>query len=157
MSLCATHSNPSLGNTTLSLKRTVQCSSRLLRCPSRGQGWHTRGHGHFLLSGRLSLTREGLSLWFGEESSFSSHLLGTPMILILCVHAASCQDTSCSKQGECVETIGNYTCSCFPGFYGPECEYGEATLPLTLLWPLVLCWRCCQETNHVGDSPVRKG
>uniref|UniRef100_A0A452RUP7 p-selectin n=1 Tax=Ursus americanus TaxID=9643 RepID=A0A452RUP7_URSAM len=48
-------------------------------------------------------------------------------------YTASCQDTSCSKQGECVETIGNYTCSCFPGFYGPECEYGEATLPLTLL------------------------
>ncbi|XP_016057836.1 PREDICTED: P-selectin [Miniopterus natalensis] len=38
-------------------------------------------------------------------------------------YSASCQDTSCSKQGECVETIGNYTCSCHPGFYGPECEY----------------------------------
>ncbi|XP_027468798.1 P-selectin isoform X8 [Zalophus californianus] len=38
-------------------------------------------------------------------------------------YTASCQDTSCSKQGECIETIGNHTCSCFPGFYGPECEY----------------------------------
>ncbi|XP_059529276.1 P-selectin isoform X1 [Myotis daubentonii] len=38
-------------------------------------------------------------------------------------YTASCQDTSCSQQGECVETIGNYTCSCHPGFYGPECEY----------------------------------
>uniref|UniRef100_A0A8C7C5X7 p-selectin n=1 Tax=Neovison vison TaxID=452646 RepID=A0A8C7C5X7_NEOVI len=38
-------------------------------------------------------------------------------------YAASCQDMSCSKQGKCIETIGNYTCSCFPGFYGPECEY----------------------------------
>ncbi|XP_027978777.1 P-selectin isoform X8 [Eumetopias jubatus] len=38
-------------------------------------------------------------------------------------YTASCQDTSCSKQGECIETIGNRTCSCFPGFYGPECEY----------------------------------
>uniref|UniRef100_A0A8C7BWP2 p-selectin n=1 Tax=Neovison vison TaxID=452646 RepID=A0A8C7BWP2_NEOVI len=55
-------------------------------------------------------------------------------------YAASCQDMSCSKQGKCIETIGNYTCSCFPGFYGPECEYGEATLLLTLLWSLVLCW-----------------
>uniref|UniRef100_A0AC11BA21 Selectin P n=1 Tax=Ovis aries TaxID=9940 RepID=A0AC11BA21_SHEEP len=38
-------------------------------------------------------------------------------------YRASCQDMSCSKQGECIETIGNYTCSCYPGFYGPECEY----------------------------------
>uniref|UniRef100_A0A2R8MCP0 p-selectin n=1 Tax=Callithrix jacchus TaxID=9483 RepID=A0A2R8MCP0_CALJA len=48
-------------------------------------------------------------------------------------YTASCQDMSCSKQGECLETIGNYTCSCYPGFYGPECEYvrecGEPELP----------------------------
>lgn len=48
-------------------------------------------------------------------------------------YRASCQDMSCSKQGECIETIGNYTCSCYPGFNGPECEYvrecGEFDLP----------------------------
>nr|XP_020729823.1 P-selectin isoform X2 [Odocoileus virginianus texanus] len=48
-------------------------------------------------------------------------------------YRASCQDMSCSKQGECIETIGNYTCSCYPGFYGPECEHvrecGEFDLP----------------------------
>ncbi|XP_040842738.1 P-selectin isoform X1 [Ochotona curzoniae] len=38
-------------------------------------------------------------------------------------YTASCQDTSCNNQGECIETIGNYTCSCYPGFYGPECEH----------------------------------
>ncbi|XP_044905042.1 P-selectin isoform X12 [Felis catus] len=52
-------------------------------------------------------------------------------------YTASCQDMSCSKQGECIETIGNYTCSCFPGFYGPECEYvqecGEFGLPQHVL------------------------
>uniref|UniRef100_A0A673T982 p-selectin n=1 Tax=Suricata suricatta TaxID=37032 RepID=A0A673T982_SURSU len=52
-------------------------------------------------------------------------------------YTASCQDMSCSKQGECIETIGNYTCSCFPGFYGPECEYvrecGEFDLPQHVL------------------------
>ncbi|XP_053461910.1 P-selectin isoform X3 [Nycticebus coucang] len=52
--------------------------------------------------------------------------------LALC-YKASCQDTSCSNQGECIETIGNHTCSCYPGFYGPECEYvrecGEFDLP----------------------------
>ncbi|XP_069867268.1 P-selectin-like isoform X1 [Dipodomys merriami] len=48
-------------------------------------------------------------------------------------YTASCQDMSCNNQGECIETIGNYTCSCYPGFYGPECEYvrecGEFDLP----------------------------
>ncbi|XP_040119489.1 P-selectin isoform X2 [Oryx dammah] len=48
-------------------------------------------------------------------------------------YRASCQDMSCSKQGECIETIGNYTCSCYPGFYGQECEYvrecGKFDLP----------------------------
>ncbi|XP_014638929.1 PREDICTED: P-selectin [Ceratotherium simum simum] len=52
-------------------------------------------------------------------------------------YTASCQDMSCSKQGECIETIGNYTCSCYPGFYGPECEYvrecGEFDLPQHVL------------------------
>ncbi|KAG3258780.1 P-selectin isoform X2 [Ictidomys tridecemlineatus] len=38
-------------------------------------------------------------------------------------YTASCHDMSCSKQGDCIETIGNYTCSCHPGFHGPECEY----------------------------------
>ncbi|XP_051854949.1 P-selectin [Antechinus flavipes] len=38
-------------------------------------------------------------------------------------YKASCEPFSCNNQGECIETIGNYTCSCYPGFYGPECEY----------------------------------
>ncbi|XP_069792410.1 E-selectin-like isoform X2 [Narcine bancroftii] len=36
--------------------------------------------------------------------------------------AASCKPTSCSDNGECVETIGNYTCRCNEGFFGQECE-----------------------------------
>ncbi|GAB1285628.1 P-selectin [Apodemus speciosus] len=48
-------------------------------------------------------------------------------------YTASCRDFSCSNQGECIETIGSYTCSCYPGFYGPECEYvqecGKFNLP----------------------------
>ncbi|XP_065422989.1 P-selectin-like isoform X1 [Chrysemys picta bellii] len=38
-------------------------------------------------------------------------------------YQASCQRSSCSQRGECLETIGNYTCDCYPGFYGPECEH----------------------------------
>ncbi|XP_069050185.1 P-selectin isoform X2 [Lepisosteus oculatus] len=35
---------------------------------------------------------------------------------------ASCTESSCSPWGECVETIGSYTCQCFEGFEGPYCE-----------------------------------
>ncbi|XP_069792408.1 E-selectin-like isoform X1 [Narcine bancroftii] len=37
-------------------------------------------------------------------------------------YLASCKPTSCSDNGECVETIGNYTCRCNEGFFGQECE-----------------------------------
>ncbi|XP_070602812.1 P-selectin isoform X2 [Erythrolamprus reginae] len=37
-------------------------------------------------------------------------------------YKASCQPSSCNERSECVETIGNYTCQCYPGFYGPLCE-----------------------------------
>ncbi|KAK6484186.1 P-selectin isoform X2 [Huso huso] len=36
---------------------------------------------------------------------------------------ASCTASSCTAWGECIETIGNYTCDCYPGFKGPRCEY----------------------------------
>ncbi|XP_047657900.1 uncharacterized protein LOC113647597 [Tachysurus fulvidraco] len=34
---------------------------------------------------------------------------------------ASCSETSCSRNGECVEEINNYTCKCNPGFTGHMC------------------------------------
>ncbi|XP_058030532.1 P-selectin isoform X3 [Ahaetulla prasina] len=37
-------------------------------------------------------------------------------------YKASCEPSSCNERSECVETIGNYTCQCYPGFYGPLCE-----------------------------------
>ncbi|XP_068808233.1 P-selectin-like isoform X3 [Struthio camelus] len=37
-------------------------------------------------------------------------------------YQASCQPFPCSQRGECVETIGNYSCECQPGFYGRDCE-----------------------------------
>lgn len=38
---------------------------------------------------------------------------------------ASCDQSSCSGHGECVETINNHTCRCDAGFYGPECQHGK--------------------------------
>ncbi|XP_048833390.1 P-selectin-like isoform X1 [Brienomyrus brachyistius] len=44
---------------------------------------------------------------------------------------ASCSPHACSSYGECVETIGNYTCSCHPGFQGPRCEEAQRCRMLT--------------------------
>uniref|UniRef100_A0A8B9Q455 p-selectin n=1 Tax=Apteryx owenii TaxID=8824 RepID=A0A8B9Q455_APTOW len=43
-------------------------------------------------------------------------------------YQASCQPFPCSQRGECVETIGNYSCECRPGFHGRDCENGEGML-----------------------------
>ncbi|XP_076009734.1 P-selectin [Genypterus blacodes] len=37
-------------------------------------------------------------------------------------YTASCSQHSCSPHADCVETIGNHTCQCHPGFRGPHCE-----------------------------------
>ncbi|XP_071403043.1 P-selectin-like [Centroberyx affinis] len=37
-------------------------------------------------------------------------------------YTASCSQQSCSVHADCVETIGNYTCKCHPGFQGLRCE-----------------------------------
>ncbi|XP_038650601.1 P-selectin-like isoform X1 [Scyliorhinus canicula] len=47
-------------------------------------------------------------------------------------YLASCKSTSCSGHGECVETIGNYTCRCSEGFYGAECEFAEQCATLNV-------------------------
>lgn len=42
----------------------------------------------------------------------------------MCLCVVSCFDRSCSEHAECVETIGNYTCKCNPGFTGLRCNEG---------------------------------
>ncbi|KAL3047718.1 hypothetical protein OYC64_021824 [Pagothenia borchgrevinki] len=37
-------------------------------------------------------------------------------------YTASCKPESCSANADCVETVGNYTCQCHPGFLGSRCE-----------------------------------
>ncbi|XP_051952178.1 P-selectin isoform X2 [Xyrauchen texanus] len=45
-------------------------------------------------------------------------------------YLASCSNKSCSEHAECLETIGNYTCQCNPGFTGPRCEEVVECLPI---------------------------
>ncbi|KAJ3599885.1 hypothetical protein NHX12_033839 [Muraenolepis orangiensis] len=37
-------------------------------------------------------------------------------------YTASCSEGSCGIHADCVETIGNHTCQCHPGFLSPPCE-----------------------------------
>ncbi|XP_068098770.1 L-selectin [Hyperolius riggenbachi] len=38
-------------------------------------------------------------------------------------YTASCNSSSCSGHGDCIEIINNYRCACDPGFYGEFCQY----------------------------------
>ncbi|MBN3321599.1 LYAM3 protein, partial [Atractosteus spatula] len=60
----------------------------------------------FLLLGPTTITCGPSGIWTGRKP----------------ICAASCTESSCSPWGECVETIGSYTCQCFEGFEGPHCE-----------------------------------
>ncbi|KAM5148064.1 E-selectin-like [Mantella aurantiaca] len=42
----------------------------------------------------------------------------------------SCMISTCSHRGKCIEAIGNYTCVCWPGFYGNNCEDVESCMDL---------------------------
>ncbi|XP_032382003.1 E-selectin isoform X1 [Etheostoma spectabile] len=45
-------------------------------------------------------------------------------------YTTSCRPDSCSANADCVETIGNYTCQCHPGFLGSRCEEAITCKPL---------------------------
>uniref|UniRef100_A0A3Q3FWB9 E-selectin n=1 Tax=Labrus bergylta TaxID=56723 RepID=A0A3Q3FWB9_9LABR len=45
-------------------------------------------------------------------------------------YAESCTKDSCNAHADCVETIGNYTCKCHPGFTGSSCQEAIACEPL---------------------------
>ncbi|KAM7011988.1 P-selectin [Tautogolabrus adspersus] len=45
-------------------------------------------------------------------------------------YTVSCTQDSCNAHADCVETIGNYTCKCHPGFTGSSCQEAIACKPL---------------------------
>uniref|UniRef100_A0A3Q1HB59 E-selectin n=2 Tax=Anabas testudineus TaxID=64144 RepID=A0A3Q1HB59_ANATE len=49
----------------------------------------------------------------------------------VCYTASCTKGITCSSHSDCVETIGNYTCRCHPGFTGPRCEEAIACQPLS--------------------------
>nr|XP_047936159.1 E-selectin isoform X2 [Anser cygnoides] len=46
-------------------------------------------------------------------------------------YRASCNESTCSGNGKCNETINNYTCDCKDGFYGRNCELAVTCPALT--------------------------
>ncbi|XP_056671485.1 E-selectin [Monodelphis domestica] len=44
-------------------------------------------------------------------------------------YTASCTTNSCNGHGECVETINDFTCQCYPGFTGFRCEHAVTCEP----------------------------
>ncbi|XP_032884022.1 P-selectin-like [Amblyraja radiata] len=51
---------------------------------------------------------------------------------------ASCTPDSCNGHGECVETIGAFTCACNEGFYGVRCEQVLKCLRLEARDPVIM-------------------
>ncbi|XP_069006406.1 P-selectin [Embiotoca jacksoni] len=45
-------------------------------------------------------------------------------------YSASCTQGSCSAHADCMETVGNYTCMCHPGFLGAHCKEAIKCKPL---------------------------
>ncbi|XP_040215651.1 E-selectin-like isoform X2 [Rana temporaria] len=44
-------------------------------------------------------------------------------------YQVSCRNSTC-HHGECIEAIGNYTCECWPGFHGNNCEHAISCVDL---------------------------
>ncbi|XP_073499113.1 P-selectin-like isoform X2 [Phyllobates terribilis] len=45
-------------------------------------------------------------------------------------YLVSCNDSSCNKHGDCMETVENYTCKCWSGFYGENCKNAVSCMSL---------------------------
>ncbi|XP_041646713.1 P-selectin [Cheilinus undulatus] len=45
-------------------------------------------------------------------------------------YMVSCKQDSCSEHADCVETVGNFTCKCHPGFTGSRCQEAISCKPL---------------------------
>ncbi|KAM3619827.1 uncharacterized protein V6R79_014234 [Siganus canaliculatus] len=45
-------------------------------------------------------------------------------------YSDSCKEDVCSVHADCIETVGNYTCRCHPGFWGSKCDEATTCKPL---------------------------
>lgn len=86
----------------------TQPSGTMRTVAGRKERYATLVTSHFLL--------QLLSLVYAQIIAF---------IISLCVYIASCSQNSCSAHADCLETIGNYTCRCHPGFWRSRCDEGE--------------------------------
>ena len=50
--------------------------------------------------------------------------------LVLCVSDIDdCVNVTCQNEGQCVDGVASFTCSCQRGFSGQHCELGRLMLP----------------------------
>lgn len=54
----------------------------------------------------------------------------------LCLDINECDSNPCSKYGNCIDGIGNYSCECEPGFKGVHCDvsYSKLFLLKSQVW-----------------------
>ena len=48
----------------------------------------------------------------------------------MCLDIDFCVDVTCSGNGQCVEQVNSFSCECFEGFTGEQCETGECSCTL---------------------------
>ena len=55
------------------------------------------------------------------------------IIIFSCLDIDDCASWPCNNAGRCIDEIDSFTCQCFPGFTGVQCETSESILSSDLL------------------------
>ena len=62
------------------------------------------------------------------------------IIIFSCLDIDNCASWPCNNVGRCIDEIDSFTCQCFPGFTGVQCETSKLLVSdLLLLTTLFSC------------------